>query len=187
MLVPRRKYYVAADIDTEHLARLHTRFQHRPNLEVRQCDLADSRDFEPLRESVDSIICLNVLEHVEDDLAGLRNMYRALKPGGRAIVLVPHDQAIYGTLDVALGHYRRYSHAELQQRMEEAGFRVDRILDFNHISRPAWQFTGRVLKRRTLSRFQLAVFDRFVWLWRRIDHLLPWPPTSIIGIAVKAE
>jgi glycosyltransferase involved in cell wall biosynthesis len=186
MLLPRRKHYVAGDIDTEHLARLHTRFQNRPNLEVRHCDLADSADFEPFAGSMDSIVCLNVLEHVEDDLLGLRNMYSALKPGGRAIVLVPHDQKIFGTLDIALGHYRRYSHQELQARMEEAGFRVDRILDFNRISRPAWYVTGRVLKRNTLSRFQLAVFDRFVWLWRRIDSLLPWPPASIIAIGVKA-
>jgi len=100
-------------------------------------------------------------------------------------VLVPHGQDIFGTLDVALGHYRRYSHDELRGKMEQAGFRVDRILDFNRISRPAWYFTGRILKRSTLSRFQLSIFDRLVWLWRRIDSLLPWPPTSIIGIAVK--
>lgn len=185
MLLPRCKRYVAADIDTEHLARLHTRFQNRPNLAVHRCNLADPAAFQPFAGSMDSIICLNVLEHVEDDLLGLRNMYSALKPGGRAIVLVPHDQEIYGTLDTALGHYRRYSHQELQARMEQAGFRVDRILDFNRISRPAWYVTGRVLKRSVLSRFQLAIFDRFVWLWRRIDSMLPWPPTSIIGIGVK--
>jgi glycosyltransferase involved in cell wall biosynthesis len=185
ILVPRRKYYVASDIDTEHMARLHTRFQHRPNLDVRRCDLTNPADFEPFAGTMDTVVCLNVLEHVEDDLAGLRNMYTALKPGGRAIVLVPHGQEIFGTLDVALGHYRRYSHEELRGKMEQVGFRVDRILDFNRISRPAWYFTGRVLKKSTLSRFQLSVFDRFVWLWRRIDGQLPWPPTSIIGIAVK--
>jgi glycosyltransferase involved in cell wall biosynthesis len=187
ILVPRRKYYVASDIDTEHMARLHTRFQHRPNLDVRRCDLANPGDFEPFAGAMDTIVCLNVLEHVEDDHAGLRNMFVALKPGGRAIVLVPHGQDIFGTLDVALGHYRRYSHNELRGKMEQAGFLVDRILDFNRISRPAWYVTGCILKRSTLSRFQLSIFDRFVWLWRRIDGLLPWPPTSIIGIAVKAE
>ena len=110
----------------------------------------------------------------------------ALTPGGRAIILVPHDQRIFGTLDMALGHYRRYSHDELRRRMEEAGFRVERILEFNRISRPAWHFSGRVLKRETLGSWQMRVFDRFVWLWRRIDSLLPWPPTSIIAIGVKA-
>jgi len=187
MLCPRRKRYIAADIDTEHLARLRARFQHRPNIEIRHCDLANPGDFKDLTGSVDSVVCLNVLEHVEDDMAGLRNIYTALQPGGRAIILVPHGQEIFGSLDTALGHFRRYSREELQQKMEQAGFRVERILDFNRISRPAWYVTGRLLKRKTLSRFQLRVFDRLVWLWRRIDRLLPWPPTSIIAIGVKAE
>ena len=184
-LVPRRQRYIAGDIDTEHLARLHTRFPHRPNLEVRRCDLANPADFESLAGAVDTVVCLNVLEHVEDDMAGLRNIYTSLKPGGRAIILVPHGQEIFGTLDTALGHFRRYSHAELESKMAQAGFRVERILDFNRISRPAWYVTGRVLKSSHLSRFQLHVFDRFVWLWRRIDQRLPWPPTSIIAIAIK--
>jgi SAM-dependent methyltransferase len=131
-------------------------------------------------------VCLNVLEHVEDDRQALRNLHRTLAPGGTAIVLVPHDQRAYGTLDRALGHYRRYSHAELRARMEEAGFRVDRVIDFNRISRPAWRFSGQVLKRESLGYWQLKLFDRFVWLWRRIDGSLPWPPTSIIAVGVKA-
>ena len=184
-LIPRRKCYVATDIDEEHLSRLLTRFQHRPNLEIRYCDLGRAEDFEPLRDQMDSVICLNVLEHVEDDSAGLRNIHAALRPGGRAIVLVPHGQEIYGTLDEVLGHYRRYSHLELQLKMEKAGFRVERILDFNRISRPGWYVAGRLLKRTSLGRCQMKIFDRCVWLWRRLDPILPWPPTSIIGIATK--
>jgi glycosyltransferase involved in cell wall biosynthesis len=187
LLVPRRKCYVAADIDVEHLARLRTRFQHRPNLRVRHCDLSDAREFEPLAGQMDSVVCLNVLEHIEDDLAGLRNIHRALVPGGRAIVLVPHGQEIYGALDESLGHFRRYSQEQLRGRMEQAGFRVEQVLEFNRISRPGWYLTGRVFRKSTLSPLQLKIFDRLVWLWRRIDARLPWAPTSIIGIGVKIE
>lgn len=187
ILCPRRERYIAVDIDAEHLARLRARFQHRPKMEVRHCDLSNPADFEVLAGTVDSVVCLNVLEHVEDDMAGLRNIYTALQPGGRAIILVPHGQEIFGSLDTALGHFRRYSHEELRRKMEQAGFRVDRILEFNRISRPAWYVTGKILKRTTISRVQLYFFDRLVWLWRRIDGLLPWPPTSIIAIGVKSE
>jgi glycosyltransferase involved in cell wall biosynthesis len=185
LLVPRRACYVASDIDDEALARLRTRFQHRPNLRVAHCDLTDPADFEPFAGRMDTVVCLNVLEHVADEFNALRNIHSVLAPGGRAIILVPHDQAIYGTLDEVLGHYRRYAHHELKSRMEEAGFRVEHILEFNRISRPAWNFSGRVLKRRTLGTTQLKIFDRFVWLWRGIDRSLPWPPTSIIAVAVK--
>ena len=184
-LIPRRACYVATDIDAEHLARLATRFHHRPNLHIRYCDLAQKDSFADLTSSMDSVICLNVLEHVENDLEGLRNIHSALKPGGRAIVLVPHGQEIFGTLDVALGHYRRYSHQELKEKMEQVGFQVERILDFNRISRPPWYVSGRILKRTTLGSGQMKIFDRFVWFWRKIDSRLPWPPTSIIAIGMK--
>jgi glycosyltransferase involved in cell wall biosynthesis len=184
VLIPRVKCYVAADIDPEHMARLATRFQHRHNLHVRHCDLAEPSDFAGLG-GMDTVVCLNVLEHIEDDMQGLRNIHSALAKDGRAIVLVPHGQEIFGTLDAALGHYRRYSHEELRQKMEQAGFRVERILDFNRISRPGWYVSGKLLKRTTLGAMQMKLFDQLVWLWRRIDQRLPWPPTSIIAIAVK--
>ena len=79
---------------------------------------------------------------------------------------MPHDQRVYGTLDRALGHFRRYDHLELRDRMEAAGFQVERILEFNRISRPAWRVSGQWLKRENLGYWQLKAFDRFVWLWR---------------------
>jgi len=185
VLSPKRERYIAGDIEIEYLARLRARFQHRPKVEVRHCDLENPADFAPLAGSVDSVVCVNVLEHIKDDLTGLRNIHTALEPGGRAVILVPQGQDIYGTLDEALGHYRRYSRQELESKLEQTGFRVERILDFNRISRPPWYVTGRLLRRKTLSRFQLAIFDRLVWLWRRIDSHLPWPSASIIAVAVK--
>jgi glycosyltransferase involved in cell wall biosynthesis len=184
-LAPRRQSYIATDIDDEHLGRLRVRFQNRPNLSSARCDLADPRDFIALREQADTVICLNVLEHIADDGVGLRNIASALVPGGRAIVLVPQDQSIYGSLDKVLGHYRRYSEAELRTRMEAAGLTVETVLHFNRATRPGWYWNGRVLRRQHFSRFQLWVFERLVWLWRRIDGILPWPAVSIIGIGKK--
>ena len=184
-LAPRRERYIATDIDPEHLARLRTRLQHRPNLEIRACNLAHAGDFTALAGSLDTVVCLNVLEHVEDDLAGLANIHGALAPGGRAVVLVPHGKEIFGSVDKALGHYRRYDAAQLRAKMEQAGFRVERILEFNRISRPGWYWVGRLRKRPTISPIQVRLFDRLVWLWRRLDRWLPWPPTSIIAVGVK--
>jgi SAM-dependent methyltransferase len=184
-LAPRRREYVASDIDEEHLARMRVRFQNRPNVSLARCDLARPEDFASFERQFDTVVCLNVLEHIADPAVGLRNIAAALEPGGHAIVLVPHDQRIYGTLDQALGHYRRYAEPELRSRMEAAGFTVERVLSFNRITRHAWWFNGRILKRRDFGRWQLRIFDRMVWLWRRMDGMLPWPPVSIIAIGVK--
>ena len=183
-IAPGRRRYVATDIDPEHLARLQNRLQHRPNLTVCRCDLTNPADFEHI-EPVESVVCLNVLEHVHDALQAVRNIYSVLRPGGRALILVPEGQEIYGELDRVLGHYKRYSKAELRSLLESAGFQVPRILEFNRIARPGWWLNGKILKRRSISRLQLTIYDRLVWLWRRVDPFLPWKPTSIIAVAER--
>jgi glycosyltransferase involved in cell wall biosynthesis len=186
-LVPRRQWYIASDIDEEHLGRLRVRFQNRPNVEPARCDLSRPEDFVPLAGQFDTVICLNVLEHIADHAVGLRNIASALEPGGHAIVLVPQDQRIYGTLDKVLGHYRRYSEGELRAAMEAAGLEVERVLEFNRVTRPGWWWNGRVLQRRHFGRLQLWIFDRLVWLWRRLDKSLPWPAVSIIAVGRKIQ
>jgi SAM-dependent methyltransferase len=185
LFVRRRKRYVAADIDRVHLDRLAAQFEQRPNFETRWCDLNCPDHFSEFVGRLDTVICLNVLEHVEDDMAGLRSIHSVLKPGGRAIVLVPCGRELFGTLDTALGHYRRYSWEELSEKMAQTGFIVDHVLNFNKISRPAWYVSGKILKRTVLNPGQLRLFDQFVWLWRWLDPLLPWGPTSIIAIGSK--
>ena len=182
-----RKHYVATDIDDEHLARQRVRFRGRPNLEIRRCDLCCPEDFTDFQGKFDTVVCLNVVEHVKDDLTALRNIRSALAPGGRAIILVPQDQAVYGTLDEVLGHFRRYSDAQLRARMEEAGFVMERTLHFNRMTRPGWWFNGRVLRRRSFGRLQLKVFDWLVPLTRRVDRWLPWTAVSVIGIGKVPE
>jgi len=186
-LVSGRQVYVATDIDEEHMARLSSQTHHRANLRVLRCDAAQTADFQPFLGQMDTVICLNVLEHIPKDWLTLKNIHSALEPGGTAIILVPQDQKIYGSLDSALGHCLRYSQEQLRTRMEEAGFSVDRILEFNRISRPGWYLNGKLLRKETVGRRQLRVFDRLVWLWRRIDTRLPWPSVSIIAIGIKPK
>ncbi len=185
LLLAGRKRYVATDIDCEHLERLRNRLSQRPHLETAVLDAADPRGQEQFSGQMDTVVCLNVLEHIPDDLQALRNIRSMLEPGGRAVVLVPEGQSVYNSLDEELGHCLRYSEAQLRQRMTEAGFHVEAILHFNRASRPGWWLNGTILKRRTISRAQLKNFDRFVWLWRRIDRSLPWGPTSLIAIGIK--
>jgi SAM-dependent methyltransferase len=185
LLSPRKRRYIATDIDEEHLSRLRFRLQHRPNLETAICDLMRPEHFEPFRGQMDSVVCLNVVEHIQDDLQGLSNIYSTLRPGGRAVVLVPQGQGVYGTLDEVLGHFQRYSSNELETKMTKVGFRVERVLEFNRITYPGWFVNGRIFRKRSFSRFQLSIFDALVPLWRKIDGMLPWPPTSVIGIGVR--
>jgi len=186
-LLSRRKRYITTDIDEGHLTALRARYGEQCHVEVDSCDVTNPTDFEKFRELVDTVVCLNVVEHVEDDILALRNIYSALRKNGKAIILVPQGQSLYGTLDEVLGHCRRYSEEELRMKMEQAGFCVEHILHFNRMTRPGWYLNGRILKKTTFSRVQLFFFDRLVWLWRRVDDWLPWQPVSIVAIGSKHE
>ena len=183
LLSPRRQYYAATDLDRENLFVLSGALRH-PNVRVVRCGLDSSADIAQFRGVIDTVVCLNALEHVLDDAQAVRDLFDALPAGGRAVVLVPHDPGLYGKLDEVLGH-RRYTREQLRRVMQQAGFRVDRMLDFNRASRPGWYITGKLLRRSKLNPWTLQAFDRGVGLWRKLDRHLPWQPLSIIAIGVK--
>ena len=175
--------YIAAELEDENLALLRERFGSNDGLIIAKCDLMQARDLEAFRGRVDTVVCLNVLEHIQDDVLALQNLRVCLRCGGRAVILVPHGASAYGSLDRVLGHFRRYSSQQLEIALQRAGFHVERMIKFNRATYPGWIFNSRLLKRKALSGTQLALFDLLVPFWRRIDRFLPWPPTSLIAIA----
>lgn len=185
LLCSGRQEYIVTGRDDEYMHHLRRLMGHRPKLRAVVCDPANRADFEPFRGRMESVVCLNVLEHMPDDSAVLQNIYSSLKPGGRAVILVPQGARAFGTLDRVLGHFRRYSKLELEQRMSAAGLSVVRMLEFNRASYPGWIFNGKILKRHSLGRMQLAALNLMIPLLRRIDRFLPWPPTSLIAIGVR--
>jgi SAM-dependent methyltransferase len=184
-LTPLADRYTAQDTEEESLHALRQRFSDRPNLQTLFSDAADPTSFRALQQGFDTVIALNVLEHIPDDDATLGNIYAALRPRGRAIVLVPNCKLAFGSLDQVLEHQRRYLRRELVEKMARAGFRLDHMLNFNRATLPGWILNSRILRRRTLSNTQLQLFDAFVPLLRRIDSLFPWPATSLIAIGTK--
>ena len=182
LLASRRSYYAATDADPERVEFLRRAFRY-PHLEAWKCDVLERADVLAFRGVVDTIVLLNVLEHVADEATALENVFEALPSGGRAIILAPCGQEAFGTLDEVLGHRRRYARDQLLVACQRAGFEVEKILEFNRISRIPWLISGQLLKSRTISPSSIGLFDRFVPLWRKIDASLPWAPLTLIAIA----
>jgi glycosyltransferase involved in cell wall biosynthesis len=143
---------ILSDVEAEYLHLLRRRFGSYENVQIRRIDLNTFTAVELAGEQLDSIVCLNVLEHIEDDRRVLLELYRAIEPGGVLVVLVPAHPELYSDLDRNLGHYRRYTRELLEQRFREAGFVVEKSRYFNWVGAIGWYVVGRLLKRPHITK-----------------------------------
>ena len=184
-LMGRRLHYVATEKDPLYLHSLHNRFLRTPNVSVLQLDPERPEDFAQAGGPFDTVLCVNVLEYVADPDALIESASRVLKPGGSLVLLAPQGPGLMGSLDQTLGHLRRYSKSELSALLQKHGFKVRRMVNLNKISTPAWWFYGKALHRSRISKVMLKIFDKTVWLWRRVDGVLPWRGLSLVAVATK--
>jgi len=180
-LIPRHQY-VASDINPLYLDTLEGLRQGRPYLRVTYTDVTDAATFPSIKEGFDTVVCLNVVEHVKDDKAALENIRRCLSADGRAIILVPQGDWNFGTLDTALGHERRYSPESLRAAGEAAGLELEKIVEFNRMGTPAWYLNGKLLGREHFGLGQVLALNAITPMVRKFDQALPFPSLSLIAI-----
>lgn len=180
-----RPSVVLTDTEPAYREALTRRFGALPHVRVTALRLPElPPDLE--REAFDAIVCLNVLEHIQNDRDSLAAMRELLAPGGRLVLLVPALPALYGSLDRALGHYRRYTPALLQARYREAALEMRHLEWFNLAGIPGWWFVGRVLARELIPGGSLSLYNALVPLFR-LERLLPWRiGQSLIAIGERA-
>jgi glycosyltransferase involved in cell wall biosynthesis len=184
-LMGRRLYYVVAERDPLYLHSLHNRFLRTPNVAVLDLDHERFEDYWRAGGPFDTVLCVNVLEYVEDPAAVIRASAGLLKPGGSIIVLVPQGQDLFGTLDQTLGHRRRFSQPQVREMLEQNGFAVQNMRDLNKIGTVGWWLSGKLLRRKRINKVMLKIFDKTVWFWRHFDGILPWPGLSLVAVATK--
>lgn len=137
--------------------------------------------------SVDSVVLVNVLEHVDDDAGLLRTIASILSAGGTLLLFVPAMPKLYGSLDKAFEHHRRYARGELDGKLQAAGFRIERLRYFNLPGVVAWFVAGKVLKQTTVRPAQVWLYDRMVVPWVSLLEKVWQPPfgQSLLAVARK--
>ncbi len=185
-LMGRRMLYIAADRDPLHVHALRNRFLRTPNVAVQRIDPEQPEGWAELKETVDTVLCIDLLEDVSDPGAVLARMEKALKPGGNIVVLVPNLPALSGSLDHSLGHHRRYNRASLTELLAAHGFTVERTESFNKGAVPPWWAYSRIFSAGRINKLVLKLFDKSVWLLRRLDTVIPWPGLTLMAVARKA-
>jgi len=184
-LVPRRTF-VATDVNPLHLTTLASLRTDRPYLSVARCDVSDRASFPARDGGYETVVCVNVIAYIADDVAALTNIRSVLAADGRAIVLVPQGPGNVGTLDEVLGHSRRYTRETLTAAARAAGLEVEAMLPFNRCGTLAWYVNGRLLKRRGFGLFQIKLLNLLTPMLRVLDAVVPLPPLSLIAILKRA-
>jgi 2-polyprenyl-3-methyl-5-hydroxy-6-metoxy-1,4-benzoquinol methylase len=170
-LISDRERVVALDPSLDYLAELERRLGgETERLRTMAAPLEDpSLSAELESEHLDSALLLNVLEHIDDDVAALSNLTSALEPGSAVVIQVPAHTWLYGTADRALGHCRRYGPSELRRVIDRSGLRLERMWQFNTLGVVGWFVSGRLRRKPMFSRFQLAVYEALVPLQRLLE------------------
>jgi glycosyltransferase involved in cell wall biosynthesis len=185
-LMGKKLMYVAAEKDSLYLHALRNRFLRTPSVNVCELDPENPSAYAPWAGQFESALCANVLESVEDPQAVIHSIAGCLKPNGKLIVLAPQGPGLFGSLDRAIGHKRRFSSQELSQMFEANGFTVEHEHQLNKFGAVSWWIFGRLLGRSKMNRVALKLWDKTVWFWRRVDAILPWRGLSLVMVARKS-
>jgi len=183
-LLTDRDIVIAVDNSEAAVKKLTKKFFKFNNVIPLKIDIERPELLQLTRFDADTIVCINVLEHIEDDSKALSDMCALLNPGDKLILLVQAFQFLYGTIDRIVGHYRRYSRQELSSKLHEAGFSIRDIYYMNSIAVFAWFLNNRILKRQEQSPTQVAFFDRWIVPWLKEIEYVVRPPFGLALIAV---
>jgi 2-polyprenyl-3-methyl-5-hydroxy-6-metoxy-1,4-benzoquinol methylase len=175
-----------SDVNEDYLQAVKNKFRGHLNLkELLPWDIRQGCPKNP-GISIDTIVCSNVLEHVEDDDAVLKNFYQLLPVGGRLIVLVPALKMLYNILDRELGHFRRYNKKELIQKLTLNSYKISYLSFFNFFGILGWFVNGTLLRRRFLPTRQIMIFNKMVPFLIGAEKIIPlFVGQSLIAVSEK--
>jgi len=129
-------------------------------------------------DSFDTILCFNVLEHIEDDITALKNINKFLRSEGKLILFVPANPWLFNSLDKEVNHYRRYSKSSLIKKVRDAGFIIKEQRKVNFLGVFGWFFYGHILKKKILSKTGISIFDKISPMLFKLEKIIQ-PPIGL--------
>jgi SAM-dependent methyltransferase len=165
---------VLSDMESHYIDALTARFAGDSRVNIVRYDLDASPPAEIASRRFDTIVAVNVIEHIRDDHGLVAQLAGMLKPGGKLAVYVPACPFAYGTLDRALGHYRRYTPRTLEALLSGAGLQTPTPKYVNLFGLAGWFMSGRLLGRERLGSLPMILFEALLPLFR-LEDLVPLP------------
>ncbi|MEM1010728.1 MAG: methyltransferase domain-containing protein [Planctomycetota bacterium] len=187
------------DLSPQNLVACRERFANDGNVSVAQADLdADAAELNAMQ--FDTVVSLDVVEHIEDDVAMLQNLLDVVQPGGHLLLKTPAHKWLFGAVDEASEHYRRYAAGELRDKAQQAGWEIVKLRFMNLSGVGPYFLKSRVLKKkanfsRTFKPWQLKAIRVAVPVFKAVDGVsslvtgFNGPPAgqSVVLIARKPQ
>lgn len=162
---------ILTDVSSSYVKELELRFSNK-STSVFKLDLNRREDYEKIGyEQFDSILAVNVLEHVQDDEFALEQLYKMLRKNGSLIILVPCHKFLFNVIDRNVGHYRRYTKKELESKIRKTNFIINRIFYFNILGVIGWYVNGNLAKNSQVSGIASKIFDYMVPISRCLERV----------------
>ena len=175
---------IATDIDHAMVLNINAVMQTHQNVTAVEMDGIEP---DKLQDPIDTIVAINIIEHVREDLSFLKSCFSVLNLGGRLIVFAPAFPVLFSNIDSEAGHFRRYTRENLTGLLESAGFKIRAARYFNFAGFWGWLF-NKYFKSGVDSpatNFQVMLFDRCVWLLRLFDIFSFLCGQSVIAVGEK--
>ncbi len=155
-----RKVFLT-DINFEYVEYLKGRFIGNSEVDVYRRDIEkDEMTFG--KTQFDTVIAINILEHIKDDEKVMRNVRALLSRKGRFIIVVPAHKALMSEFDKLLEHQRRYEKDDLKNKLELAGFKICHMEFMNFMSAIGWFFEFKILHKKAMLKHTLVLADKIV-------------------------
>jgi len=189
-ILPHHPCVTSIDLSLESVQLLRQKFHIYPDFEARHADFEQASELDSLVSlRFDTIVCLNVLEHLQDDIAALKRMYEILRQQrGVVLLMVPAHQWLYGSMDRQAGHFRRYTSASLNSKLQHVGFEILHLYHFNTFGVLPWFINNRIFKKELDGSgvgLQIKIFNTYIVpVIRRLEARIKFPVgQSIISVA----
>jgi SAM-dependent methyltransferase len=171
----------------QQLAARAARMPSSPRIDTYHASFPEVAPLMKAKHSFDSVIYVNVLEHIEDDEGELAAIHKTVSDHGRVFLFVPALSWLYGGFDERVGHVRRYSKIELEAKLQRAGFRTIVSNYFDLVGVAPWWVKYRLLKSSTMKPGAVKFYDRYIVpAARRLESVIT-PPIgkNVVCVAEK--
>ena len=162
-------------------------YSNNPNFSLIPSKIEDCKINNELLGKFDTLICINVLEHIKDDLDSMMTFNKILKNGGYVLLIVPALSMLFGPIDKSVGHYRRYSKKDLQSLFSNSSFEIEKIYYFNFVGSLGWFVNSHILKIESQKESQISLMDKLVPFLSSIESVIHPPIGMSLFVAARKK